>query len=88
MNLWDVAAQIEKRMISTFIRNEKGERPVYGNNALFQSDPHWRDYILFYEYFNGDTGEGLGASHQTGWTGLVAKLIHQCCEYSNDAEIR
>ena len=87
MNLWDVAAQLEKRMIGTFIRNEKGERPVYGNNAVFQNDPHWRDYILFYEYFNGDTGEGLGASHQTGWTGLVAKLIHQCCEYSSDNEV-
>ncbi|MFK8182212.1 MAG: glucosidase [Phormidesmis sp.] len=84
MNLWDVAAQLQKRMIGTFIRNDKGERPVYGQNAVFQNDPHWKDYILFYEYFNGDTGEGLGASHQTGWTGLVAKLIHQCCEYSPD----
>jgi len=84
MNLWDVATQLEKRMIGTFIRNEAGERPVYGNHSTFQTDPHWKDYILFYEYFNGDTGEGLGASHQTGWTGLVAKLIHQCCEYSDE----
>ncbi|MGB3296425.1 MAG: glucosidase [Phormidesmis sp.] len=81
MNLWDVAAKLEERMIGTFLRDEKGDRPVYGNNEKFQKDPHWRDYLLFYEYFNGDTGEGLGASHQTGWTGLVAKLIHQCCEY-------
>lgn len=84
MNLWGVATQLEQRMIGTFLRNEQGDRPVYGNNKTFQKDPHWRDYILFYEYFNGDTGEGLGASHQTGWTGLVAKLIHQCCEYNPD----
>ncbi len=81
MNLWDVATKLEQRMIGTFLKGENGDRPVYGNNSTFQKDPHWRDYILFYEYFNGDTGEGLGASHQTGWTGLVAKLIHQCCEY-------
>ena len=89
MNLWDVATKLEQRMIGTFLKNEnddsgavpKGHRPVYGNNKAFQNDPHWKDHILFYEYFNGDTGEGIGASHQTGWTGLVAKLIHQCCEY-------
>ena len=87
MNLWDVATKLEQRMIGTFLKSEdgddlpKGHRPVYGSNETFQNDPHWKDYILFYEYFNGDTGEGIGASHQTGWTGLVAKLIHQCCEY-------
>ena len=89
INLWEVATKLEKRMIGTFLRNEedtdgvvpKGYRPVYGNNKKFQEDPYWKDYILFYEYFNGDTGEGIGASHQTGWTGLVAKLIQQCCEY-------
>ncbi len=86
MNLWDVATKLEERMIGTFVRDKDGRRPVYGNNETFQNDPHWRDHILFYEYFNGDTGEGIGASHQTGWTGLVAKLIHQCCEYkSNDS---
>jgi hypothetical protein len=84
MNLWGVATQLELRMIGTFLKNEQGDRPVYGNNETFQNDPHWQDHILFYEYFNGDTGEGLGASHQTGWTGLVAKLIHQCCEYNPD----
>ncbi len=84
MNLWGVATKLEQRMIGTFLKDENGERPVYGDNKTFQTDPHWQDYILFYEYFNGDTGEGLGASHQTGWTGLVAKLIHQCCEYSAD----
>ena len=81
MNLWEVAAKLEKRMIRTFLRDEADNRPVYGDSETFQKDPHWKDYILFYEYFNGDTGEGLGASHQTGWTGLVAKLIHQCYEY-------
>ena len=84
MNLWGVATKLEQRMIGTFLKDENGNRPVYGNNRTFQTDPHWQDYILFYEYFNGDTGEGLGASHQTGWTGLVAKLIHQCCEYNAD----
>ena len=58
-----------------FLRNEQGKRPVYGGTEKFQSDPYWRDNILFYEYFHGDNGAGLGASHQTGWTGLVAKLI-------------
>jgi hypothetical protein len=86
MNLWDVAAKLEQRMIGTFLKDENGQRPVYGNNETFQTNPHWRDYVLFYEYFNGDTGEGLGASHQTGWTGLVAKLIHQRCEYAQESE--
>ncbi len=86
MNLWDVATKLEERMIGTFLRDENGHRPVYGNNQTFQTNPHWKDYVLFYEFFNGDTGEGLGASHQTGWTGLVAKLIHQCCEYRPDDE--
>ena len=59
-----------------------GRRPIYGNCEKFQTDPHWRDLILFYEYFDGDTGAGLGAGHQTGWTGLVAKLIQQYAEYA------
>ena len=58
-------------------RGEDGRRPVYGSRAVFQDNPHWRDLVLFYEYFNGDTGEGLGASHQTGWTALVASLIDE-----------
>ena len=60
-----------------FQRDDKGFRPVYGDSKKLQTDPHFKDYILFYEYFNGDTGLGLGASHQTGWTGLVAELIHR-----------
>jgi hypothetical protein len=75
MNLFEVSKEIADRLIGTFTRNEQGNRPVYGGTAKFQTDPHWRDYILFYEYFHADNGAGLGASHQTGWTGLVAKLI-------------
>jgi hypothetical protein len=75
MNLFEVAREIADRLTRTFTRDEHGRRPVYGGTEKFQLDPHWRDYILFYEYFHGDNGAGLGASHQTGWTGLVAKLI-------------
>jgi hypothetical protein len=75
MNLFEVSKEISDRLSRIFLRNESGQRPVYGGTGKFQSDPHWRDHILFYEYFHGDNGAGLGASHQTGWTGLVAKLI-------------
>jgi hypothetical protein len=75
MNLFEVSKEISNRLTKTFTRNEKGQRPVYGGSEKFQTDPHWKDYILFYEYFHGDNGAGLGASHQTGWTGGVAKLI-------------
>jgi hypothetical protein len=75
MNLFEVAKDIANRLTRIFVRDEAGCRPVYGGAEKFQSDPNWKDYILFYEYFNGDNGAGLGASHQTGWTGLVAKLI-------------
>jgi hypothetical protein len=75
MNLFAVSKEIADRLTRTFLRNAKGQRPVYGGTEKFQSDPHWRDLILFYEYFHGDNGAGLGASHQTGWTGCVAKLI-------------
>ncbi|HTX34714.1 MAG TPA: hypothetical protein VME43_06825 [Bryobacteraceae bacterium] len=77
MNLWEVAAEISRRLARIFLRDENGQRAVYDGESIFQSDPHWRDLVLFYEYFNGDTGAGLGASHQTGWTGLVAKLLQQ-----------
>jgi len=75
MNLFEVSKEIARRLIRIFTRNEQGRRPVYGGTEKFQNDPYWRDYILSYEYFHGDNGAGLGASHQTGWTGLVAKLI-------------
>jgi hypothetical protein len=75
MNLFEVAKEISDRLTRIFLRDEHGRRPVYGGTEKFQTDPYWRDYVLFYEYFHGDNGAGLGASHQTGWTGLVAKLI-------------
>lgn len=75
MNLYEVAEDISRRLVSIFLRGEDGRRPVYGGMEEFQNDPHWRDNILFHEYFHGDNGAGLGASHQTGWTGLVAPLI-------------
>ena len=75
MNLFEVAKEIADRLGRIFLRDEQGRRPVYGGTEKFQNDPHWRDYILFYEYFHGDNGAGLGASHQTGWTGLVAKTM-------------
>jgi glycogen debranching enzyme len=78
--LADVAAELSRRLTHTFLRGPDGRRPVYGGAEKFQQDPHWRDLILFYEYFHGDNGAGIGASHQTGWTGLVAKLIQQSGE--------
>jgi hypothetical protein len=75
--LWELAEDMANRMIGIFTRDSSGRRPVYGRIRKFQEDPHWRDLILFHEYFHGDTGEGLGASHQTGWTGLVASLIDE-----------
>ena len=76
MTLFQVAEEISRRLSRIFLRDEQGARPVHGGSATFQTDRHWRDLILFYEYFHGDSGAGLGASHQTGWTGLVAPLIH------------
>jgi hypothetical protein len=75
MNLFEVSKEIADRLTRIFLRDERGRRPVYDGTEKFQTDPHWRDHILFYEYFHGDSGAGLGASHQTGWTGLVAKII-------------
>jgi hypothetical protein len=77
MTLGQVAQDLADRLIRIFTRDETGRRPVHGQRRKFQEDPHWRDLILFYEYFNAETGEGLGASHQTGWTGLVASLIDE-----------
>jgi hypothetical protein len=83
LNLREVATEIDNRLVSTFLRSPGGGtdgipqdfRPVYGGTQKFQTDPHWRDYVLFYEYLHGDNGAGIGASHQTGWTGAVATLI-------------
>jgi hypothetical protein len=81
MTLWEVAAELSQRLTRIFLKNSSGQRPVYGGTEKFQTDPDWQDLILFYEYFHGDNGAGIGASHQTGWTGLVAKLIQQFGEY-------
>jgi hypothetical protein len=75
MNLFEVAEEIANRLSRAFLRGADGCRPVYGGTEKFQKDPNWRDYILFYEYFHGDNGAGIGASHQTGWTGTIANLI-------------
>ena len=75
MNLFEVAREIANRLTRIFLRDGVGRRPVFGGAEKFQNDPYWRDHLLFYEYFHGDNGAGIGASHQTGWTGLVAPLI-------------
>ena len=80
MTLWEVAAEVSRRLTRIFLRGTDGRRPVYGGTEKFQHDPHWRDAIPFHEYFHGDNGAGIGASHQTGWTGLVAKLLQQSGE--------
>jgi hypothetical protein len=80
MNLSEVAAELSRRLSHIFLRGADGTRPYHGGVAKFNDDPHWRDLVLFYEYFHGDTGRGLGASHQTGWTGLVGKLLQQSGE--------
>jgi len=75
MTLFEVAKELARRLSSIFLRDASGKRPVYGGTKKFQEDPHWKDYILFYEYFHGDNGAGLGASHQTGWTGIIARSL-------------
>src|SRR5947199_2737930 len=75
MTLFEVAEEIKRRLASCFLPDATGSRPVYGGSRKFQEDPHWRDLILFYEYFHGDNGAGLGASHQTGWTGIIARAM-------------
>jgi hypothetical protein len=87
MNLWEVSAELSRRMTSIFLQDEKGRRPVFGNLEKFQIDPHWRDLVLFHEYFHGDSGAGLGASHQTGWTGVVTKLMQQSGESGERSQL-
>jgi hypothetical protein len=82
MTLWEVALELERRLINIFLPQDNGERPLYGDFSKFQTNPNWQDLLTFNEYFHGDAGAGLGASHQTGWTGLVAKLIMQCSKYN------
>jgi hypothetical protein len=75
MNLYEVAQEIGRRLTSLFLKDEQGRRPVHGAFVKFQEDPHWSDYPLFYEYFHGDSGAGIGASHQTGWSGTIARIM-------------
>jgi hypothetical protein len=88
MTLYEVAQEIGRRLSSIFLRDANGRRPVYGGSRKLQEDPHWRDYILFYEYFHGDNGAGLGASHQTGWTGTIARVLDLFARTSADQWLR
>jgi hypothetical protein len=80
MTLWEVAAEISRRLTRIFLQDDDGRRPVHGSDERYRNDPHWNGLPLFYEYFHGDSGAGVGASHQTGWTALVAKLLQQSGE--------
>ena len=82
LSLNEIADELSQRLMRIFERGDDGRRAVFGDNAYFQRDPFWRDYVPFYEYFHGDSGAGVGASHQTGWTGLIAKLIQQQGEHA------
>jgi hypothetical protein len=86
MNLFEVAREVANRLTGIFLRDQSGHRPVFGGAQKFQSDPYWRDHLLFYEYFHGDNGTGIGASHQTGWTGLLARIPR--CRSSRRAPAR
>ncbi len=82
LNLWQISQQLEKRLCSLFLRDQSGTRPMFGQSEVFQNGRNWRDNLFFFEYFDGESGRGLGASHQTGWTGLIAKILKQTAEYS------
>jgi hypothetical protein len=88
MTLYEVAKEIDWRLSTIFLRDANGKCPVYGGTKKFQEDPHWKDYILFYEYFHGDNGAGLGASHQTGWTGLIARSLDLFARLDSEIALR
>jgi hypothetical protein len=83
MTLWEISQQLSHRLISLFRAGPDGKRPFQRPDSPIETGDHWRDHLLFHEYFNGDTGQGLGASHQTGWTAVVAKMIQQVAEYES-----
>jgi hypothetical protein len=87
MTLFEVGKEVARRLESIFIRDGNGKRPVYGGTKKFQEDPYWKDYILYYEYFHGDNGAGLGASHQTGWTGTIARIIDTFARITPEAAL-
>ena len=84
LNLWEVSLELEKRLVGIFRRDDQGRRPFNGKEETFQNDPHWRDLIQFNEYFHGDNGSGIGASHQTGWSAMACKMINQLSNYPDD----
>jgi hypothetical protein len=88
MNLFEVAQELCRRLAAIFLLDESGRRPVWGGEQKFQTDPLWRDHLLFYEYFHGDNGAGLGASHQTGWTGLVGRFIQIQRQFTGEQILR
>jgi hypothetical protein len=88
MTLYEVAEEIGRRLVSIFLKDRDGRRPVYGGARKFQEDPHWRDWLLFYEYFHGDNGAGLGASHQTGWTGCIARIMHRFATFTPELALQ
>ena len=88
MNLYQVAEEIGRRLASIFLKDQDGRRPVYGGIEKFQEDQHWRDCLQFHEYFHGDNGAGLGASHQTGWTGAIAKVMQMFATFSPESFLR
>jgi hypothetical protein len=88
MTLFEVAKEIARRLSTIFLRDASGKRPVYGGTKKFQADPYWKDYILFYEYFHGDNDAGLGASHQTGWTGLIARSLDLFARITPEATLQ
>jgi hypothetical protein len=88
LTLFEVAKEIGSRLAKIFLRDANGHRPVYGATKKFQDDPYWKDYILFYEYFHGENGAGLGASHQTGWTGLIARVLDLFARITPEAALR
>jgi hypothetical protein len=87
LTLKEIAFELSNRLLKIFLRDKDGRRPVYGNNEKLQTDPHFKDYILFHEYFHGDNGFGLGASHQTGWTGLVTELIYELKDLESHSDV-
>jgi hypothetical protein len=87
MNLYEVAQEISRRLTSIFLKDAQGNRPVNGTSRTWQEDPHWKEYLQFHEYFHGDSGRGIGASHQTGWTGVIARMMHLFALTNADAAL-
>jgi hypothetical protein len=86
MNLKEISTELARRLTCLFLPEKNGRRPCHGDDKLYWEDPNWRDLILFYEYFHGDNGRGVGASHQTGWTGVIADVMHRTAPKPPDAE--